>query len=205
MESNVRRDYSASRPTPPTRDDVSADRNGRPTKYRPGSASTTPRSCLGQPASSKTGRSIHPNSARSRYSRSRSTRSHSRPLPVDTAAVPPFLARAEPKTADVDYIPRPRCRRTSPKWVANKLRSSHDDDPRPGPRRLREGRTEAVTSGNAPSKGRSTTARHGSLRSALRIGEVHIDDGRSAWNPPVRRQAGDRLMARLENGASRWR
>jgi site-specific DNA recombinase len=34
------------------------------------------------------------------------------------------------------------------------------------------------------------------------IGEVHVDSGRSAWNPRVRRPGWDRLMARLESGAT---
>ncbi|MGW4717825.1 recombinase family protein [Nocardia sp. NPDC004260] len=32
------------------------------------------------------------------------------------------------------------------------------------------------------------------------VGEVHVDDGRSAWNPNVKRPSWDRLMARLESG-----
>ncbi|PKV79356.1 recombinase family protein [Nocardia fluminea] len=32
------------------------------------------------------------------------------------------------------------------------------------------------------------------------VGEVHVDDGRSAWNPNVKRPKWDRLMARLEGG-----
>ncbi len=35
-----------------------------------------------------------------------------------------------------------------------------------------------------------------------RIGEVHVDSGRSAWNPRVRRPGWDRLMTRLESGAT---
>ena len=35
-----------------------------------------------------------------------------------------------------------------------------------------------------------------------RPGEVHIDSGRSAWNPRVRRPAWERLMDRLEGGAT---
>ncbi len=35
-----------------------------------------------------------------------------------------------------------------------------------------------------------------------RVGEVHIDSGRSAWNPRVKRPAWERLMARLESGAT---
>ena len=35
-----------------------------------------------------------------------------------------------------------------------------------------------------------------------RIGEIHVDGGRSAWNPRVRRPGWDRLMARLESGAT---
>jgi site-specific DNA recombinase len=34
------------------------------------------------------------------------------------------------------------------------------------------------------------------------LGEIHIDKGRSAWNPRVRRPGWDRLMARLEAGAT---
>lgn len=34
------------------------------------------------------------------------------------------------------------------------------------------------------------------------LGEVHIDPGRSAWNPRVRRPGWDRLMERLESGAT---
>lgn len=34
------------------------------------------------------------------------------------------------------------------------------------------------------------------------IGEVHVDGGRSAWNPRVRRPGWDRLMERLEAGAT---
>jgi len=34
------------------------------------------------------------------------------------------------------------------------------------------------------------------------VGEVHVDDGRSAWNPRVHRPGWDRLMARLESGAT---
>jgi len=35
-----------------------------------------------------------------------------------------------------------------------------------------------------------------------RPGEVHVDSGRSAWNPRVRRPAWERLMSRLETGAT---
>ena len=35
-----------------------------------------------------------------------------------------------------------------------------------------------------------------------RVGEVHIDSGRSAWNPRVKRPAWEGLMARLESGAT---
>jgi len=35
-----------------------------------------------------------------------------------------------------------------------------------------------------------------------RVGEVHIDSGRSAWNPRVRRREWERLMERLESGAT---
>lgn len=34
------------------------------------------------------------------------------------------------------------------------------------------------------------------------VGQVHIDSGRSAWNPRVHRPAWDALMARLEDGAT---
>lgn len=34
------------------------------------------------------------------------------------------------------------------------------------------------------------------------VGEVHVDSGRSAWNPRVRRPGWDRLMTRLESGAT---
>ena len=34
------------------------------------------------------------------------------------------------------------------------------------------------------------------------VGEVHIDSGRSAWNPRVRRPDWERLMSRLEAGAT---
>jgi DNA invertase Pin-like site-specific DNA recombinase len=34
------------------------------------------------------------------------------------------------------------------------------------------------------------------------VGEVHVDSGRSAWNPRVRRPGWDRLMARLESGVT---
>ncbi|MBV8992434.1 MAG: recombinase family protein [Pseudonocardiales bacterium] len=34
------------------------------------------------------------------------------------------------------------------------------------------------------------------------VGEVHVDSGRSAWNPRVRRPDWERLMARLEAGAT---
>ncbi len=34
------------------------------------------------------------------------------------------------------------------------------------------------------------------------VGEVHIDSGRSAWNPRVRRREWERLMERLESGAT---
>ncbi|MQA05005.1 MAG: hypothetical protein GEV07_20545 [Streptosporangiales bacterium] len=34
------------------------------------------------------------------------------------------------------------------------------------------------------------------------VGEVHIDSGRSAWNPNVKRPDWDRLMERLESGAT---
>jgi len=50
--------YAASLPTPVTVADVIEVRKCRPTKYRPGSPVTIPRSCIGSPSSSKTGRSI---------------------------------------------------------------------------------------------------------------------------------------------------
>jgi site-specific DNA recombinase len=34
------------------------------------------------------------------------------------------------------------------------------------------------------------------------VGEVHVDSGRSAWNPRVKRPAWERLMSRLEAGAT---
>jgi site-specific DNA recombinase len=34
------------------------------------------------------------------------------------------------------------------------------------------------------------------------VGEVHIDSGRSAWNPRVKRPDWERLMSRLEAGAT---
>jgi site-specific DNA recombinase len=36
----------------------------------------------------------------------------------------------------------------------------------------------------------------------LLVGQVHVDDGRSAWNPKVERPGWDTLMARLESGES---
>src|SRR6266568_738815 len=36
----------------------------------------------------------------------------------------------------------------------------------------------------------------------LPVGQVHVDDGRSAWNPKVERPGWDTLMARLESGES---
>ncbi len=36
----------------------------------------------------------------------------------------------------------------------------------------------------------------------LPAGEVHVDDGKSAWNPKVRRPGWDTIMDRLESGAS---
>ena len=36
----------------------------------------------------------------------------------------------------------------------------------------------------------------------LPVGAVFVDDGRSAWNPKVRRDGWDKLMARLESGVS---
>ena len=34
----------------------------------------------------------------------------------------------------------------------------------------------------------------------LPLGQVHLDDGRSAWNPKVERPGWDTLMGRLESG-----
>ena len=36
----------------------------------------------------------------------------------------------------------------------------------------------------------------------LPLGQVHVDDGRSAWNPKVERPGWDTLMGRLESGES---
>ncbi|MBV9160642.1 MAG: recombinase family protein [Pseudonocardiales bacterium] len=36
----------------------------------------------------------------------------------------------------------------------------------------------------------------------VQVGEVHIDSGRSAWNPRVKRPDWERLMSRLEAGAT---
>ncbi|MGH3226817.1 MAG: recombinase family protein [Streptosporangiaceae bacterium] len=36
----------------------------------------------------------------------------------------------------------------------------------------------------------------------LSVGQVHVDDGRSAWNPQVKRPGWDTLMGRLESGES---
>src|SRR5258708_36093311 len=54
---------------------------------------------------------------------------------------------------------------------------------------------------------RSTSGQVGACRAVLAgrelaAGEVHVDDGRSAWNPRVHRPGWDALMARLESGAS---
>ncbi|MFF5228415.1 recombinase family protein [Dactylosporangium sp. NPDC000521] len=38
------------------------------------------------------------------------------------------------------------------------------------------------------------------LALGAQVGEVHVDSGRSAWNPRVRRHGWDRLMLRLEGG-----
>src|SRR4249920_3037140 len=51
--------HRASRLTPGITSDASANWNGSPMKYRPGSLVTTPRSCMGAPSSPKIGRSIH--------------------------------------------------------------------------------------------------------------------------------------------------
>jgi site-specific DNA recombinase len=39
-------------------------------------------------------------------------------------------------------------------------------------------------------------------RGAPQVGEVHVDSGRSAWNPRVKRPDWERLMSRLEAGAT---
>jgi site-specific DNA recombinase len=54
---------------------------------------------------------------------------------------------------------------------------------------------------------RSTSGQVGACRAVLAerglaAGEVFVDDGKSAWNPRVERKDWDRLMARLESGAS---
>ena len=54
---------------------------------------------------------------------------------------------------------------------------------------------------------RSTSGQVGACRAVLAergltAGEVLVDDGKSAWNPRVERKDWDRLMARLEAGAS---
>jgi site-specific DNA recombinase len=54
---------------------------------------------------------------------------------------------------------------------------------------------------------RSTSGQVGACRAVLAerevtAGEVFVDDGKSAWNPRVERKDWDRLMARLEAGAS---
>ena len=36
----------------------------------------------------------------------------------------------------------------------------------------------------------------------LPLGQVHVDDGRSAWNPKVELTGWDTLMGRLESGES---
>ena len=51
----------------------------------------------------------------------------------------------------------------------------------------------------------STPAQVASCRAVLEerglpVGEIHVDDGRSAWNPKVRRAGWEVLMARLESG-----
>src|SRR5215212_4738790 len=55
--------YSASLPTPGRTSDDTAYWKSSPTKYRPGSPTTTPRSCKGRPSSPKMGRSIQGNSS----------------------------------------------------------------------------------------------------------------------------------------------
>jgi site-specific DNA recombinase len=54
---------------------------------------------------------------------------------------------------------------------------------------------------------RSTSGQVGACRTVLAerelaAGDVHVDDGRSAWNPRVHRPGWDALMARLESGAA---
>src|SRR6266496_2818047 len=54
---------------------------------------------------------------------------------------------------------------------------------------------------------RSTSGQAGACRAVLAERElaeglVHVDDGRSAWNPRVHREGWDALMARLETGAA---
>jgi site-specific DNA recombinase len=54
---------------------------------------------------------------------------------------------------------------------------------------------------------RSTSGQVTSCRAVLTErklpeGDVFVDDGRSAWNPRVKREGWDRLMSRLESGAS---
>ena len=51
--------YSASLPMPIRLAELIARRKCSPTKYSPGTRSTTPHSCTGRPSSPKTGRSIH--------------------------------------------------------------------------------------------------------------------------------------------------
>jgi glycine/D-amino acid oxidase-like deaminating enzyme/DNA invertase Pin-like site-specific DNA recombinase len=64
-------------------------------------------------------------------------------------------------------------------------------------RRSRKGdRQQRSTSGQVQAC-RSTLAERD-----LPAGEMHVDDGRSAWNPRVHRPGWDALMARLESGAS---
>src|SRR5215204_1918966 len=78
---------SASLPTPPTRDEATVERKNSPTKYRPGSDPTMPRSCTGTPSSAKTGRAIQAKSGTNPVhqitfatSRSRPSSSIGRPL-----------------------------------------------------------------------------------------------------------------------------
>jgi hypothetical protein len=72
--------YSASLPTPPSSEEVNADRNHSPTKYRPGWDPTTPRWCAGVPSRSKTGRSIQVKSGRNPVHQSTVATSMTRPF-----------------------------------------------------------------------------------------------------------------------------
>jgi hypothetical protein len=70
---------SASLPTPPTSDEASAVWKTSPTKYRPGSDPTMPRSCTGPPASARTRRSIQSKSGTHPVHQSTLATSRSRP------------------------------------------------------------------------------------------------------------------------------